>query len=254
MTVASDLRATASQGPSLLLTLTDEELVAVLDGAPAPTPYLDVLDEAAAQVAVSSGVRSLVARGLAEPLVEPGASLMRTAVEVRVLAELAVVLTLRTRATRVVTALTATAEDPDGTTTLFHVHPGQVVLAERVTPGGLHLFTLATGEDAAALLADEVDPGSAAGPVADPVTLPAAGVADPADVAWSTLRRALDDAVVVTELLATGADGLSRLISLYATADAVWVVSGEAGAEQVEASSVSPDGLGALLRGLLADA
>lgn len=184
-----DLGKALSEGGSQpLLRLTDEE-IAVLDPTGTadsiiPAPHLAGLTGAERETVLATALRSLVSREVVEvadiaaldtlirsgsaPGTEPedvaggeraGAGVDEPVVDLdlRISPEVDLALTLRRTADRVLAVEQTTAA---GTAYAYvHVHAPDLMLIERVTGGGLHLFGLAaSAADAAAVLQPLVDP------------------------------------------------------------------------------------------------
>jgi hypothetical protein len=223
--------ALAEGGTQPLLRLTDEEL-AVLDPVPddetiVAAPHLSALGEEQRTWVMATALRSLVAREVVEitnieeidaMLRRPDAD--RTAkVDMRIRPEVDLVLTLRRTAERAVAVRRETA---DGTAYAYvHIHTPDLLLLERVTAGGMHLFTLAANTgDVATMLRAFVDPFGVAdrdGPEheLDPAALDRDHV--------GPLANVIDNARVVGHLVLLGREPGPMLLT-YGTDSAVWTV------------------------------
>lgn len=223
---AYEILAMASDAPSVLAVLTDEELLA-LGGRDAlqivDSPFLDAIDvpdDGCAAIAL----RSLIARGLAtldESHEEPEGERLATgqfapprAVQLdRVLAGL---LTLRGAP---LALMNLTRRVADQTTSIaVYLFPEGGVLEELVTADGFHHFSVPTRAAAPERLARYVDQGQVAGSE-DRVVYEGATsrLEDPAD----PTARLLADTRALTVLTSAGSDGTSTQLSLMATSEAV---------------------------------
>ena len=160
---AQDLLSRAGEEPpAAVLTLTDEQILAV-DGWQRPQfaamPFAQAHPE---QRALAAGIalRTLVAAGLVTTTTDARPRWLAAPV-------LAACLLLR-RSAAVFTTLERTAAQ----VTRVHccVHPAGV-LEEEVTPAGLHRFTVLSPQQAAARLAVLLDPEGVAGEAGEPVTV-----------------------------------------------------------------------------------
>ncbi|ATG50671.1 hypothetical protein CFK38_03410 [Brachybacterium vulturis] len=219
---AMEVLATTEPEPSVLLILTDEELMG-LDGASAlellGSPYLDqeVVDRTSSAAAA---LRSLTARGLVRPggesvedegeLVSGPGDAPRRAMQLD--RRLAGVVTLR----RIPDAMVTTSRTLNGgSTTLAHyLFPRGGVLEEYVSIDGFHHFSVPELETVPDRIRRFVDPFEAAGEDGDPETVTAAEVTRSIDV---------DDARAVSVLTAV-AEGAGRQATLIATSDRVRVL------------------------------
>lgn len=252
-----DLAELTSGGPVLLLTLTDEELAA-LEGSPlgvGQRPYLASLPPEQVPWVTATGLRALVARGLAEPEPGPAGAPTAGAPGLRPLGALAVVLALRAVGARAVSVTSTTAAG--GVDLLLTVGPDGWVLSEQTTPAGLHLFTVASQAQAVGLLlllAPQASSPAPEGTGADALrVLDARTVQDPDDARWARLRRDLEGSETVSELLTAG-DGEQQLVTLYDGPEGTWLVGGPAGGDAVTAERCTPARLEARLERLLSGA
>jgi hypothetical protein len=245
---AYELLAAATDSPSVLAVLTDEELLA-LGGQDAVriagSPFLDrleIADEASASIAL----RSLIARGLVtldEEQAEPEGEQLSTG---RPAAErvaqldrtLAGLMTLR-GAPRALLNLTRRVADQSTAITVY-VFPEELVTAD-----GFHHFSLPTRTALPARLARYVDQAQVAG-AEDGVVHegPVASLDDPEEPA----ARRLADTRALTVMTAADADGAGTQVSLMATSEAVLAMdTPEDAAESTVLREVSADSLLALI-------
>ncbi|WP_435193283.1 hypothetical protein [Streptomyces sp. NRRL F-5630] len=262
--VATEL---ADGGSRHLLRLTDEE-IAVLDPESlkecvAPTPRLTELSEQEREWTYATALRSLVSREAVDVanIEELDALIRRTEgtpeadrpsnvdLDLRMTTDVSLVLTLRRTAER---ALVAEQHTAGGTThTVVYGHTPGLYLVERVTGGGLHMFSLAaSAADAAEVVRLAVDPFEIAdkdGPVRQltPQQIAAQDVG-------SRLGQAIDSALVVGQVVRL-ADVPGPLLTTYATDREVWTVYVERpdAPDGIEARPVGPRTLGTMLEALL---
>ncbi|MFH8368626.1 hypothetical protein [Streptomyces sp. NPDC018031] len=264
--------AEAGGGHRALLRLTDEELAVIdpgaTEGALVPSPHLANLSETERELVVATALRSLVSRELIEvddideleelmrrqeaeqAAAGEGASLrQRTPVSIRMADEAALVLNLRRHAERLLSVELATSGGASHA--CVYVHAADLFLVERVTSGGLHLFTLTNDREAAAgLIQASVDPFGVAAKDGSPLPL------DPhaldRDSVPAPLRRVIDDALVVGRLMLL-ADEPGPLVTTYATERELWSVVVEApqSPEGIVARAHGTRSLGALISRLL---
>lgn len=260
--------AEAGGGNRQLLRLTDEELAVIDPVAPgdgiAPAPHLLGLSESERELAIATALRSLVSRELIEignieeledlmrvqESTEVGADTgQRTPVDISMAEEAALVLNLRRTAERVLAGEFTTS---GGTAhILVYIHADDLFLVERVTSGGMHLFTATNAiEDAAELVQAMVDPFGIAdkdGPAKklDPHALDRENVGPP-------LQRIIDNALVVGRLIVLS-DSHGALVMTYATERAVWTVTVDEphSPQGIVAQAVSTRSLGRKARKLL---
>ncbi|MDT3397285.1 hypothetical protein RKE29_11610 [Streptomyces sp. B1866] len=234
--------APTAEGPSadgrerFLPRLTDEELTIVDPQAAerglVALPHLRGMSDQEREWVLATALRSLVSRELVEVdniaelaafVREPGDSGSMD-VRMRYAPELELVLALRRSADRAVAVeLTSAA----GTSYAYvFANAPDLLLIERVTGGGLHLFSVAqSAREAAKGLRELVDPFGAArqdGAVLelDPRAVEAGRVGDP-------LKSVIDNAQVVGQLtVLAGAPG--PLLMTYAGDSEVWIVSVDA--------------------------
>ncbi|ASY32818.1 MULTISPECIES: hypothetical protein [unclassified Streptomyces] len=241
--------ALAEGGTQPLLRLTDEE-IAVLDPESltecvAPTPRIAELSGQEREWVYATALRSLVSREAVEVAnieeldavlraaearresgetpaegTDPGSRPSGVDLDLRITPEVSLVLTLRRTAAR---ALAVEQHTSSGRTHLLvYVHADDLHLVERVTSGGLHMFTLAaSAQDAADMALLFVDPFEVAakdGPVQH---------LTPEQISQQNVGRALgeaiDNALVVGQTVLL-ADTLGPLLTTYATDQALWTV------------------------------
>ncbi|WP_433340337.1 hypothetical protein [Streptomyces sp. CA-253872] len=245
--------ALAEGGTQPLLRLTDEE-IAILDPASltecvAPTPRLAELSGQEREWVYATALRSLVSREAVDVAnideldavlraseerreaaeaagespaegTDPGSRPSGVDLDLRVTPEVSLALTLRRTATR---ALAVEQHTSSGLTHLLvYVHAEDLYLVERVTSGGLHMFTLAaSAKDAADMALLFVDPFEVAdkdGP-AQRLT--------PEQISQENVGRALGDAIdnaLVVGQTVLLADAPGPLLTTYATDKALWTV------------------------------
>ncbi|MFG2078148.1 hypothetical protein [Nonomuraea maritima] len=217
--------ALAEGGTQPLVRLTDEEL-AVLDPEETfiPKPCLSAMDTQQREWAMATALRSLVSREVVEihNIEELDAALygaQEAAVDMRIRMDVDLALTLRRTADR---ALAITQHTAAGTAFGYvHIHAANLLLVERITAGGMHLFTLADKVHEVVNLVQ---------PLLDPF-----GVADQdgplAPLAPSALDRehvgplaaVIDNARIVAELVLLS-DPPGPMLTTYVTDRAVWAV------------------------------
>ncbi|MFJ4416130.1 hypothetical protein [Streptomyces sp. NPDC088925] len=241
--------ALAEGGTQPLLRLTDEE-IAVLDPESltecvAPTPRIAELSGQEREWVYATALRSLVSREAVEVAnieeldavlraaearreagetpaegTDPGFRPSGVDLDLRITPEVSLVLTLRRTAAR---ALAVEQHTSSGRTHLLvYVHADDLHLVERVTSGGLHMFTLAaSAQDAADMALLFVDPFEVAakdGPVQH---------LTPEQISQQNVGRALgeaiDNALVVGQTVLL-ADTPGPLLTTYATDQALWTV------------------------------
>ncbi|SCD31562.1 hypothetical protein GA0115251_10279 [Streptomyces sp. TverLS-915] len=242
--------ALAEGGTQPLLRLTDEE-IAVLDPESltecvAPTPRIAELSGQEREWVYATALRSLVSREAVEVAnieeldavlraaearreagetpaegTDPGSRPSGVDLDLRITPEVSLVLTLRRTAAR---ALAVEQHTSSGRTHLLvYVHADDLHLVERVTSGGLHMFTLAaSAQDAADMALLFVDPFEVAakdGPVQH---------LTPEQISQQNVGRALgeaiDNALVVGQTVLLAADTPGPLLTTYATDQALWTV------------------------------
>ncbi|MFD5701235.1 hypothetical protein [Streptomyces lasiicapitis] len=233
--------ALAEGGSQPLLRLTDEE-IAILDpdslaDCVAPTPRLAELSGQEREWVYATALRSLVSREVVEVAnIDELDALLRSGtgddggdgtsgpsgvdIDMRVTPEVSLALALRRTASR---ALAVEQHTSSGVAhALVYVHAEDLYMVERVTSGGLHMFTLAaSADDAAEMVQLFVDPFD----VADkdgrseqltPEQISTENVGRP-------LSEAINSAMVVGQTVVL-ADAPGPLLTTYATDKAVWTV------------------------------
>ncbi|WP_433341788.1 hypothetical protein [Streptomyces sp. CA-253872] len=265
---AAVTRELSDGGSRHLLRLTDEEIAALdpdsLKECVAPTPRLAGLSEQERDWSYRIALRSLVSREAVDVanIEELDALIRRTEgtpeadrpsgvdLDLRMTTDVSLALTLRRTPER---ALVAEQHTSGGTThTVVYGHTPGLYLVERVTGGGLHLFSLAaSAADAAEAVRLAVDPFEIAdkdGPVRHltPQQIAAQDVG-------TRLSGVIDTALVVGQVVRL-ADVPGPLLTTYATDREVWTVYVERpdAPSGIQARAVGPGTLGAMLRALLA--
>ncbi|MFI7230590.1 hypothetical protein ACIBO5_45910 [Nonomuraea angiospora] len=226
----SDCRAQISEalaegGTQPLVRLTDEEL-AVLDPEEAfvPKPHLTDMDPQQREWVLATALRSLVAREAVEIRnIEELNGVLQGAreaqVDMRLRMEIDLALTLRRTADRV---LTVKQQSAAGSAFGYvYIHASNLLLVERITAGGMHLFTLASkAYDVVDLVQPLLDPFGVAdrdGEIRslDPSALDREHV--------GPLAAVVDNACIVGELVLLS-DPPGPMMTTYATDRAVWAV------------------------------
>ncbi|MDA0632262.1 hypothetical protein OUY22_02445 [Nonomuraea sp. MCN248] len=217
--------ALAEGGTQALTRLTDEEL-AVLDPQETfiPKPHLSAMNAQQREWVMAAALRSLVSREAVEivNIGELDAVLLggpQIPVDLRIRMDVDLALTLRRTADRV---LAVKQESATGTAFGYvHIHSANLLLVERITAGGMHLFTLAgTVQDVVKLVLPLVDPLGVADrdgesrPL-DPSTLDREHV--------GSLASVIDNARVVGQMVLLN-EPPGPLMMTYATDRAVWAV------------------------------
>lgn len=223
---AYELLASATDDPTVLAVVTDEELLALegVDGAElAGSPFLDASDfdrEQAAAVAV----RSLIARGLVvledseqETEGEELASEQSAARAAQLDRSLAGLLTLRSTPLAV---LNLTRQVADQTTALMvYVFPRGGILEELVTADGFHHFSLPTRQATPARLARYADQAQVAGNEEGRTVTATAAQLD----GEGPLAQQLQDTRALTVITSASAGG-STQTSVMATSETVFAM------------------------------
>lgn len=248
---AMEVLSGASAEPTILLTLTDEEIMA-LDGASAlellGSPYVSQ-DEVDAEASAAAALRSLVARAMVftgtegreeegDVLSGPGDPAQRP---VQLDRRLAGVIALRRIPEGMVTSQRTLA---GGTTTLAHYfYPSGGVLEEYVTIDGFHHFAVPELAAVAERIRAFTDPFEVAGEDGEPQALP---LQEAVTALENEDTRALTVVTAVT-------DGASRRATVGATSQAVLVLDNgpldrePAPTETVQVSEVSSEALRTVL-------
>ena len=241
--------ALAEGGTQPLLRLTDEE-IAILDPdslteCVAPTPRLAGLSGQEREWVYATALRSLVSREAVEVanVDELDAVLRASAagseadeaadggtnagdtpsgvdLDMRITPEVSLALTLRRTATR---ALAVEQHTSNGLTHLLvYVHAEDLYLVERVTSGGLHMFTLAgSAKDAADMALLFVDPFEVADKDGRVQQLTPQQISQ--ENVGRDLSHAINNALVVGQTVLL-ADAPGPLLTTYATDKALWTV------------------------------
>ncbi|MBB5833103.1 hypothetical protein [Brachybacterium aquaticum] len=248
---AMEVLSGASAEPTILLTLTDEEIMA-LDGASAlellGSPYVSQ-DEVDAEASAAAALRSLVARAMVftgtegreeegDVLSGPGDPAQRP---VQLDRRLAGVIALRRIPEGMVTSQRTLA---GGTTTLAHYfYPSGGVLEEYVTIDGFHHFAVPELATVAERIRAFTDPFEVASEDGQPQALP---LQEAVAALENEDTRALTVVTAVT-------DGASRRATVGATSQAVLVLDNgpldrePAPTETVQVSEVSSEALRTVL-------
>lgn len=248
---AMEVLSGASAEPTILLTLTDEEIMA-LDGASAlellGSPYVSQ-DEVDAEASAAAALRSLVARAMVftgsegreeegDVLSGPGDPALRP---VQLDRRLAGVIALRRIPEGMVTSQRTLA---GGTTTLAHYfYPSGGVLEEYVTIDGFHHFAVPELATVAERIRAFTDPFEVASEDGQPQALP---LQEAVAALENEDTRALTVVTAVT-------DGASRRATVGATSQAVLVLDNgpldrePAPTETVQVSEVSSETLRTVL-------
>ncbi|MGW3346459.1 hypothetical protein ACWDA3_24370 [Nonomuraea rubra] len=217
--------ALAQGGTQPLVRLTDEEL-AVLDPEETfvPKPHLTGMDPEQREWSLATALRSLVAREAVEIRnIEELNGVLQGApeahIDMRIRMEIDLALTLRRTADR---ALAIKQQSAAGSAFGYvHVHAMDLLLVERITAGGLHLFTLAgKAHDVVNLVQPLLDPFGVAD--RDGETHPL----DPSALERENvgpLATVIDNARIVGELVLLS-DPPGPMMTTYATDRAVWAV------------------------------
>lgn len=257
---AFEILAAASDSPSTLAVLTDEELTALggLDAVQMTgTPFLDQL-EIGADVAASIALRSLIARGLVtldDAIAEPEGEQLSTAEAAaprvaQMDRTLAGLMTLRGAP---LALMNLTRQVSDQTTAItVYVFPQGGLLEELVTADGFHHFSVPTRAAMPARLARYADQAQVAGSE-DRVIYegPTAALEDPAEPVASRLA----DTRALTVLTSADAEGATGQVTLMATSDAVLTMdTPEELSEATTVRELSAEGLTALLDAAIPDA
>lgn len=233
--------ALAEGGSQHLLRLTDEE-IAVLDPESlkeciAPTPKLAELTTQERDWAYTTALRSLVSREAVEVSnIEELDAVLRSAqasepsgsaaeptnvdLDLRITPEVSLALTLRRAASRAL----AVEQHTSGSAThaIVYVHSNDLYLVERVTAGGLHIFTLASSaRDAAEVVQGLIDPFEVANKDGRIQQLTPQQISE--DNVGRPLSEAINSALVVGQMVLL-ADQPGPLVTTYATDDALWTV------------------------------
>ncbi|WP_055698665.1 MULTISPECIES: hypothetical protein [Streptomyces] len=231
--------ALAEGGTQPLLRLTDEE-IAVLDPdslteCVAPTPHIGELSAQEREWAYATALRSLVSREAVEIAnIEELDAVLRSAesnpesantpsgvdADMRIAPEVSLALALRRTASR---ALAVEQHTSSGAThMLVYVHGEDLYLVERVTSGGLHMFTLAaSAKDAADMVLLFVDPFEVADK--DGRTLQLTPEQISTENVDTALSKAINNALVVGQTVLLS-DAPGPLLTTYATEQALWTV------------------------------
>ncbi|WP_157249243.1 hypothetical protein [Nonomuraea typhae] len=218
-------KALAKGRTSTLIRLTDEEL-AVLDPEETfiPKPHLASMDSPQREWVLAAALRSLVSREAVEirNIEELDAILHggpKAQIDMHIRMEIDLALTLRRTADR---ALAVKQESAAGSAFGYvHIHAASLLLVERITAGGMHLFTLAGSvQDAVDLIQPLLDPYGVADRDGESISLDPS-VLDQEHV--GPLAAVIDNAHVVGELVLLS-DPPGPMMTTYATDSAIWAV------------------------------
>lgn len=257
---AYEILASATDSPSTLAVLTDEELLA-LGGEEAVqmagSPFLDQLEDAR-EVPASIALRSLIARGLVtldDALAEPEGDQLATGASaaprvVQLDRTLAGLMTLR-GAPRALMNLTRRVSEQSTAITVY-VFPEGGLLEELVTADGYHHFAVPTRSAMPERLARYIDQAQVAGSE-DRLLFegPTASLEDPEQ----PIARQLADTRALTVMTAADAAAEGVQVSLMATSEAVLAMdTPEELSETTEVREVSAEGLIALIDAAIPEA
>ncbi len=242
--------ALSEGGTQPLLRLTDEE-IAILDPdslteCVAPTPRISALSGQEREWVYATALRSLVSREAVEVAnideldavlraadassrsgdadsgegTDPGSVPSGVDLDLRITPEVSLALTLRRTAAR---ALAVEQHTSSGVThMLVYIHAEDLYLVERVTGGGLHMFTLASSaKDAADMVQLFIDPFEVADKDGRVQEITPEQISD--DNVGRALGEAINNALVVGQTVLL-ADAPGPLLTTYATDKALWTV------------------------------
>ncbi|MEV7140016.1 hypothetical protein [Streptomyces tauricus] len=242
--------ALSEGGTQPLLRLTDEE-IAILDPdslteCVAPTPRISALSGQEREWVYATALRSLVSREAVEVAnideldavlraadassrsgdadsgdgPDPGSIPSGVDLDMRITPEVSLALTLRRTAAR---ALAVEQHTSSGVThMLVYIHAEDLYLVERVTGGGLHMFTLASSaKDAADMVQLFIDPFEVADKDGRVQEITPEQISD--DNVGRALGEAINNALVVGQTVLL-ADAPGPLLTTYATDKALWTV------------------------------
>ncbi|MGC5565612.1 hypothetical protein ACPYPG_22610 [Streptomyces sp. FR-108] len=248
--------ALAEGGTQPLLRLTDEE-IAILDPdslteCVAPTPRISELSGQEREWVYATALRSLVSREAVEIAnideldavlraafansgsgdagadaddgsgdgTDPGSVPSGVDLDMRITPEVSLALTLRRTAAR---ALAVEQHTSSGVThMLVYIHAEDLYLVERVTGGGLHMFTLASSaKDAADMVQLFLDPFEVADKDGRVQQITPEQISD--DNVGRALGEAINNALVVGQTVLL-ADAPGPLLTTYATDKDLWTV------------------------------
>ncbi|MGW0567687.1 hypothetical protein [Streptomyces tauricus] len=242
--------ALSEGGTQPLLRLTDEE-IAILDPdslteCVAPTPRISALSGQEREWVYATALRSLVSREAVEVAnideldavlraadassrsgdadsgegTDPGSVPSGVDLDLRITPEVSLALTLRRTAAR---ALAVEQHTSSGVThMLVYIHAEDLYLVERVTGGGLHMFTLASSaKDAADMVQLFIDPFEVADKDGRVQEITPEQISE--DNVGRALGEAINNALVVGQTVLL-ADAPGPLLTTYATDKALWTV------------------------------
>ncbi|WP_406488694.1 hypothetical protein [Streptomyces phaeochromogenes] len=242
--------ALSEGGTQPLLRLTDEE-IAILDPdslteCVAPTPRISELSGQEREWVYATALRSLVSREAVEVAnideldavlraasassqsgdaasgdgTDPGSVPSGVDLDMRITPEVSLALTLRRTAAR---ALAVEQHTSSGVThMLVYIHAEDLYLLERVTGGGLHMFTLASSaKDAADMVQLFIDPFEVADKDGRVQRITPEQISE--DNVGRALGEAINNALVVGQTVLL-ADAPGPLLTTYATDKVLWTV------------------------------
>ncbi|MEU9879306.1 hypothetical protein [Streptomyces phaeochromogenes] len=271
--------ALSEGGTQPLLRLTDEE-IAILDPdalteCVAPTPRISELSGQEREWVYATALRSLVSREAVEVAnideldavlraasassqsgdadsgdgTDPGSVPSGVDLDMRITPEVSLALTLRRTAAR---ALAVEQHTSSGVThMLVYIHAEDLYLLERVTGGGLHMFTLASSaKDAADMVQLFIDPFEVADKDGRVQQITPEQISE--DNVGRALGEAINNALVVGQTVLL-ADAPGPLLTTYATDKVLWTVYVEKpnAATGIEARLVSKTSLRQMITKLI---
>jgi hypothetical protein len=242
--------ALASGGTQPLLRLTDEE-IAILDPdslneCVAPTPRISELSTQEREWVYATALRSLVSReaveianideldavlrassvnsesgdAAADGGTDPASTPSGVDLDMRVTPEVSLALTLRRTAARALAVEQHTSSSV--THMLVYIHAEDLYFVERVTSGGLHMFTLvSSAKDAAEMVRLFIDPFEVADKDGRVQRITPEQISE--DNVGRALSEAINNALVVGQTVLL-ADAPGPLLTTYATEKALWTV------------------------------
>ena len=216
------LEAAAAQEDILIDCLTDEELYwlrgEIVHADPTiDEPYLSTLAEEARSVAIDSGLRSLIAKGMIDLDPEQPENM-------EIVGPYALVGMMRNNSDAVTRVRLDASGQPPVRCAFFRVSPA-LVLSEEVADDGFHDFSLQSPDSAASTLAGLLDRGRRAGDVSEAWER----ANDPGEFAEQVerlARQAIHTALVESEGLSLRSEPYERLLTVYGTAEGVWAFWG----------------------------
>jgi len=217
------LEEAAAREDLLVDCLTDEELYWLRGSSPSndPTmdePYLSSLAEEARSVAIDSGLRSLIAKGMVDLDPEHPEAM-------EIVGPYALVASMRGTAEAVTRVRLEASSEPPIRFAYFRVSSG-LVLTEEVSDDGFHDFVLQSPDSAAGGLAAVLDRSRTAGDASEAWehTSDRNSIADRVD---ELADRARHSALVVSAGLDADGGPYERLLTVYGVSEGVWGFWGE---------------------------